>query len=278
MFRGHALLDRLQRGTLLVELARARGPLGAVKCAVLNRELAASELLGYEGGAFNGAQPTGQGGKFEEADGGTLFLDDVGALSLELQAQLLRLVQDQAVLRLGSSRVRQLSVWVITASAQDLETAVAAGCFRRELYYRLRVMLLAIPPLRERSSDIISLAETFIGACNEQYGLGPKRVSEDLPAVLENHQWPGNVRALRAVIESMYVLSANDLLSSNDLPPDLATARTPPSAALKTIAELEGDASHRELASQSGNRSRVARALGISRSTLYRKLSEYGLE
>ena len=134
------------------------------------------------------------------------------------------------------------------------------------------------PILSVKFGHIISLAETFIAAFNEQYGLGPKRVSEDLRAVLENHQWPGNVRALRAVIESMYVLSANDLLSSKDLPPDLATARSPPSAAMKTIAELERDAIHRELASQSGNRSRVARALGISRSTLYRKLSEYGLE
>ena len=256
----------------------ARGPFVAVNCAVLNRDLAASELLGYEGGAFNGALPKGQGGKFEEADGGTLFLDDVGALSPELQVQLLRLVQNQVVLRVGSSRVRQLSVRVIAAAGQDLETAVAAGCFRRDLYYRLRVLLLAIPPLRERANDIISLAETFIAAFNEQYGLGPKRMSEDLRAVLEHHQWPGNVRELRAVIESMYVLSDNDLLSSKDLPPDLAVARTAPIATMKTIAELERDAIQRELASQSGNRSRVARALGISRSTLYRKLAEYGLE
>jgi len=257
---------------------RARGPFVALNCEVLNREFAASDLLGYEGGAFNGANPKGQGGRFEEADGGTLFLDRVGALPPELQVHLLRLVQDQVVLRLGGSRERALSVRVIAACDQDLETAVAEGRFRRDLYYRLRVLLLAIPPLRERAADIASLAETFIVDLNEQYGLGPKRLSDDLRGVLENHLWPGNVRELRAVIESMYVLSENDLLTSADLPPDLAVTRAPPPAAMQTIAELERDAIRRELAAQAGNRSRVARSLGISRSTLYRKLVEYGIE
>lgn len=257
---------------------RARGPFVAIKCDVLNRETAASELLGYEGGAFNGALPKGQGGKFEEADGGTLFLDEVGALPAELQVQLLRLVQEQSVLRLGGSRERPLSVRVIAAADQDLEAAVAEGRFRRDLYYRLRVLLLAIPPLRERAGDIVSLAETFIHELNEQYGLGPKRIGDDLRAVLEGHGWPGNVRELRAVVESMYVLSENDLLSSADLPPDLAVTRPAPAASLQTIADLERDAIARELVAQAGNRSRVARALGISRSTLYRKLVEYSLE
>ncbi len=250
----------------------------AIKCDVLNRETAARELLGYEGGAFNGALPKGQGGKFEEADGGTLFLDEVGALPAELQVQLLRLVQEQSVLRLGGSRERPLSVRVIAAADQDLEAAVAEGRFRRDLYYRLRVLLLAIPPLRERAGDIVSLAETFIHELNEQYGLGPKRIGDDLRAVLEGHGWPGNVRELRAVVESMYVLSENDLLSSADLPPDLAVTRPAPAASLQTIADLERDAIARELVAQAGNRSRVARALGISRSTLYRKLVEYSLE
>lgn len=258
--------------------ARARGPFVAVNCDMLNRELAASELLGYEGGAFNGAMPKGQGGKFEEADGGTLFLDQVGALAPELQVHLLRLMQDQVVLRMGGSRERPVSVRVIAACEQDLETAVAEGRFRRDLYYRLRVLLLAIPPLRERAGDIASLAETFIAALNEQYGLGPKRLGDDLRTVLENHAWPGNVRELRSVIESMYVLSENNLLTSADLPPDLALTRAAPLAPMKTIAELERDAIQRELATQTGNRSRVARALGISRSTLYRKLVEYGIE
>jgi DNA-binding NtrC family response regulator len=142
----------------------------------------------------------------------------------------------------------------------------------------LRVLLLGIPPLRERASDIASLAENFIVELNERYGLGPKRLSDELRAVLESHDWPGNVRELRAVIESMYVLSENDLLSCVDLPPDLAVNRAPPAAPMKTIAELERDAIQRELVAQTGNRSRVARALGISRSTLYRKLVEYGIE
>ncbi len=244
----------------------------------LNRELAASELLGYEGGAFNGAMPKGQGGKFEEADGGTLFLDQVGALPPSCRCSCCAWCRSRAYLRLGGSRERPLSVRVIAAADQDLEAAVAEGRFRRDLYYRLRVLLLAIPPLRERAGDIVSLAETFIHELNEQYGLGPKRIGDDLRAVLEGHGWPGNVRELRAVVESMYVLSENDLLSSADLPPDLAVTRPAPAAPLQTIADLERDAIARELVAQAGNRSRVARALGISRSTLYRKLVEYSLE
>ena len=258
--------------------SRARGPFVAVNCEVINRELAASELLGYEGGVFNGALPKGQAGKFEQADGGTLFLGQVAALSADLQVQLLRLVDEQVVLRVGGSRERQLSVRVLAAADQELDAALAAGRFRRDLYDRLRVLLLAIAPLRDRASDIASLTETFIVALNEQYGLGPKRISDDLLAVLECHAWPGNVRQLRAVIESMYVLSDQDQLTSADLPPDLAATRQPAPTAIKTIAELERDAIARELASQAGNRSRVARALGISRSTLYRKLVEYGIE
>ncbi len=258
--------------------SRARGPFVAVNCEVINRELAASDLRGYEGGEFNGALPKGQAGKFEQADGGTLFLGQVAALSADLQVQLLRLVDEQVVLRVGGSRERQLSVRVLAAADQELDAAVAAGRFRRDLYDRLRVLLLAIAPLRDRASDIASLTETFIAALNEQYGLGPKRISDDLLAVLECHAWPGNVRQLRAVIESMYVLSDQDQLTCADLPPDLAATRPPVPTTIKTIAELERDAIARELASQAGNRSQVARALGISRSTLYRKLVEYGIE
>lgn len=258
--------------------ARASGPFVSVNCAALAREQAAAELCGHEGGASAGALPKGRPGKFEDAEGGTLFLDEVDALPLEVQAQLLRLVTDGVVVRVGGARERSVALRIIAASGEDLEAAVAAGRLRQDLYYRLRVLLLAVPPLRARRGDLAALAETFIAEFNEHYGLGPRRLGADLRLALEQQEWPGNVRQLRAVMESMYLVAERDTLGVDDLPPDFAPARASEAEpANRTIAELEREAIQRELAAQDGNRSRVARALGISRSTLYRKLVEYGL-
>ncbi len=261
--------------------ARAAGPWVAVNCGTLTRELAASELFGHEPGAFTGALPHGRAGKFEQADGGTLFLDEVGELPPEVQVQLLRVLQDGVVTRIGGHRERRPDVRVIAASNRDLGGAVAAGDFREDLYYRLRIVALQVPPLRERREDIPALVEAFVIELNQQHGLGPKRATGRLLDALGQRTWRGNVRELRGVVESMYVLGSDPTLDVTALPAD-ATLRAAPgtddaSPATATIEQVERHAILRQLTLHDGNRSAAARALGISRNTLYRRLARYGL-
>ena len=258
----------------------AAGPFVAVNCGTLTRELAASQLLGYEPGAFTGAAPRGAAGKFEQADGGTLFLDEVAELPPEVQVHLLRVLQDGVVVRVGGQRERQVKVRIVAATNRDLEADVATGLFRRDLYYRLKVLCLELPPLRARREDIALLAEAAIAELNERYGFGPKRLATELLAHLEQQPWPGNVRELRGVIESMYVMARDDRLTLGDYPQGPAAAPVGVASPiltleLKSMSSLERDAIAAHLAAHGGNRSQVARALGISRSTLYRKLAEY---
>ena len=261
--------------------AVADGPFVAVNCGTLTRDLAASQLLGYEAGAFTGAAPRGAAGKFEQADGGTLFLDEIAELPSDVQVHLLRVLQDGIVVRVGGHRERQVKVRIVAATNRDLEVAAVAGTFRRDLYYRIKVLTLDLPPLRARREDIALLAEATIAELNERYGFGPKRLTPELAAHLEQQDWPGNVRELRAVIESMYVMARTDRLALDDLPverdPSPALLAPQPAVELKTMSSLERDAIAAHLAAHVGNRSKVARALGISRSTLYRKLAEYDL-
>ncbi|MEQ8659599.1 MAG: sigma-54-dependent Fis family transcriptional regulator [Gammaproteobacteria bacterium] len=269
---------------------QAEGPFVAVNCGTLTPELAASQLLGYEPGAFTGAAPRGAAGQFEQADGGTRFRDEVGELPPDVQVNLLRVLQDNIVVRVGGHRERAVDVRVVAATNRDLEAAVSAGQFREDLYFRLCVLALELPPLRSRTGDIPLLAEATIAELNERYGFGPKRLGAELVAFLEQQPWPGNVRQLRAVVESMYVMAEGDRLTLADLPDEMITsdgtaasaAAAVPAAALfapplKTMANLERDAILAHLEACHGNRSQVARALGISRSTLYRKLADYGI-
>ncbi len=274
-------------------------PFVAVNCGALTRDLAVSELLGYEPGAFTGAAPKGRLGKFEEANGGTLFLDEVGDLSPDVQVALLRVLQDGIVVRLGSSKERKVEVRVIAATNRSLASAVADGRFRQDLYYRLKVMSLDIMPLRERSDDIELLAELFLQQFVQTYGLDSRQLDPLLLEALCQYSWPGNVRELRAVLESMFVMSDTQMLSREDLPDDINAAiidgangstglsagqpettpgvvdNNPQGAA--TLDGLECEAICKELISHKGNRSKVARVLGISRSTLYRKIKSHGL-
>jgi DNA-binding NtrC family response regulator len=251
----------------------------AVNCGTLTRELAASELFGYEAGAFTGAAPKGRAGKFEEADGGTLFLDEIGELPLDVQVGLLRVLQDNVVLRVGGNQERKVKVRIIAATNRDLEEDVAAGRFRLDLLYRLKVLSLRVPPLRERLDDLQMLVVTRL---HEAYGLGRKRVAPALLAALEAHAWPGNVRELHGVVESMYVLSDSDELTPADLPEGFALSRVVEAGALpaeapRSISRMARAAIEAELAANGNNLSEVARRLGISRSTLYRKIKRYGL-
>ncbi|MEQ8232650.1 MAG: sigma-54-dependent Fis family transcriptional regulator [Gammaproteobacteria bacterium] len=258
------------------------GPFVAVNCGTLTRELAASELLGYAPGAFTGAAAKGRRGKFEQADGGTLFLDEVGELPLDVQVHLLRVLQDNVVVRVGDNTPHAVEVRIVAATHQDLERLVEAQRFRADLLFRLRVLALELPPLRERAGDIPLLVAHQLQQLQARYGLGAKRISEDLMALLCAAPWPGNVRELHGVIESMYILSDRRDLTPADLPDTFAPERSPAHdtatpAPAGRLGQLERDVIVEEITRQRHNMSAVARALGISRSTLYRKLREFGI-
>lgn len=266
-----------------VSSGAAAGPFIAVNCGTLTQELAASELLGYEPGSFTGASSKGRRGKFEEADGGTLFLDEIGELPFDVQVQLLRVLQDGVVVRVGGVQERHVNVRIIAATNRNLEQDANDGHFRPDLYYRLKVLGLKLPPLRERREDISPLVSTFLSEMQEVYGLGSKVISDDLMHLFMNYPWPGNVRELRALIENLYILSRRPILMIADLPEDFATGplastRNPkhatPSA---TLDQIECDAIVAELGRTGNNLTEAAKRLGVSRSTLYRKLDHYGI-
>lgn len=261
----------------------AGGPFVAVNSGTLSKELAASELLGYEAGAFTGALGKGRRGKFEEADGGTLFLDEIGELPFDVQVHLLRVLQDYVVVRIGGNCERQVKVRIIAATNRDLESEAEAERFRMDLYYRLKVLNLVLPPLRQRRDDIPLLVDTFLRRLQGTYGLGNKTVSADLLNALDAHPWPGNVRELHGLVESLYILSDRPVLTIADLPEDFtrpgdaaSAPRRAPGHSLPLV-DIERESILKELAEHGHNMSAVARRLGISRSTLYRKMKLYGL-
>ena len=255
----------------------------AVNCGTLTRELAASELLGYEAGAFTGASGKGRSGKFEEADGGTLFLDEIGELPLDVQVHLLRVLQDNVVVRVGGNAERHVNVRIIAATHRDLERDTADGRFRRDLLFRLRVLSLNLPPLRERRGDIGLLVTRYLQQLQATYGLGVKNVAPDLLERLTRHPWPGNVRELHGLLESMYILSDRALLTASELPDgfidDLGAGSGSSQAAMAPgrLEDAERELIVQEIARHRHNMSAVARQLGISRSTLYRKIKLYGI-
>ncbi len=252
----------------------------AVNCGTLTRELAASELLGYEAGAFTGASAKGRRGKFEEADGGTLFLDEIGELPPDVQVHLLRVLQDNVVVRVGGNLERHVNVRIIAATHRDLERDAADGRFRSDLLFRLRVLSLNLPPLRERRADLGLLIARYLQRLQATYGLGAKTVSPDLLELLGRYSWPGNVRELHGLLESMYILSDRALLTPAELPDGFVidgglAAR---SASPARLNDVERELIVREIARHRHNMSAVARQLGISRSTLYRKIKQYGID
>lgn len=262
----------------------AAGPFVAVNCGTLSKELAISELLGYEAGAFTGAASKGRRGKFEQADGGTLFLDEIGELPLDVQVHLLRVLQDQVIVRLGSNDERVVKVRIVAATHRDLERDVAQGRFRADLFFRLKVFSLTLPPLRARQTDIGPLVERFLTHLQGVYGLGAKSVSDDLVAGLARYRWPGNVRELHGLIETMYILSDRSLLTAADLPEDFMQSQRGLAGATNEVAippsatPLERETLVAAIEQHGDNMSMLARRLGISRSTLYRKLSEFGIQ
>jgi DNA-binding NtrC family response regulator len=249
---------------------RSRGPLVKVNCAAIPENLLESELFGHEKGAFTGAVQQ-RVGRFEEAIGGTIFLDEIGELPPSLQAKLLRVVHDGTFRRIGSGRDLATDARVLAATNRDLEAEIAAGRFREDLFYRLNVMEIHIPPLRERPEDILPLATHFIG----QFSRQKSRFSASVAASLCRYAWPGNVRELRNAMERAALLSRGEIVLPEHLPARiLATTATAPAPAGDTqrLEEIEREAILRALRKNNFNRTETARELAISRRALLYKL------
>ncbi|HSS01375.1 MAG TPA: sigma 54-interacting transcriptional regulator [Kofleriaceae bacterium] len=271
---------------------RAPAPLLCLNCAALSEPLIESELFGHEKGAFTGALRT-KPGLLEVARGGTVFLDEIGELPLVLQAKLLRVVESRQILRVGGLEPRAIDVRFVAATHRDLQAEVHAGRFREDLFYRLNGITLAIPPLRERTSEIAELARRFVDeACARTHRRPAPSWSANALALLVRHPWPGNIRELKNAVERAVVLCTGDVLEVAHLPEALRDASlsdplgprppigpTDDEAALRSrLADLDRRRIAEALAQAGGNQSRAARALGIARNTLIARMKAYGLD
>jgi DNA-binding NtrC family response regulator len=265
---------------------RKQRPFVAVNCAAINRELVESELFGHEKGAFTGADSRREG-RFESADGGTIFLDEIGDMAPETQAKVLRVLQEHKLERVGGSASVEVDVRVVAATHRDLEQAVEEGTFRDDLYYRLKVVELELPALRERREDVAALAERFLGLVAERLGREKKRLSDEALTRLARHTWPGNVRELRNVIEQAAVLSSGESITADDLKLDDArqadvgatidTAIPFSESKKRHVDDFERSYLLRALRENDGNVSRTATAIGMVRQSLQQKIRELDL-
>jgi DNA-binding NtrC family response regulator len=258
--------------------ARRSHPFIPVNCAAIPRELIESELFGAEKGAYTGAVAR-RIGKVEQAAGGTLFLDEIGEIDLSIQAKLLRVLQDKEIERLGGKERIRVDFRLVTATNRDLAREVAAGKFREDLYYRLNVVPIQVPPLRERPEDLPLLITEFLAEFCSREGK-VLTLSEKALARLLDYAWPGNVRQLRNVIERMVVLARGKTLLPAALPAELTgpSEAAPAPTRVTSLRELEEQATRQALEQCGGNKSEVARLLGISRKALYKKLKDFAIE
>ena len=262
---------------------RRNGPFVEVNCAAIPEELIESELFGHVKGAFTGAVAE-KPGRFEQASTGTIFLDEIGDMSLKTQAKVLRVLQEQVMERVGGTQSIRVDVRVLAATNKELAAEIREGRFREDLYFRLNVIPIFVPPLRERQDDIPLLADHFMALMAAEYGRRPKRMASEASARLQHYQWPGNVRELRNVIERLMIMAPGDTITAQDL------AFLGHDGMRQPIA-IEGDslrlADARErferdyilqaLAAQHGNISRTAEVLGVERSNLYKKMKAFGI-
>jgi len=261
---------------------RAHGPFVAVNCAAIPENLLESELFGHEKGAFTGAIGR-RIGRFERASGGTLFLDEVGDMSLALQSKILRALQEGEVERVGGSAPVRADVRVVAATNRDLAAEVERGSFREDLYYRLAVVLLRLPPLRVRGEDLERLAELFATSFARRHARPVRGMAEETLEVLRAHPWPGNIRQLRNAVERAVVMCEGEVLLPEHLPPEVrdpgagSRAGEGTQEPLATLEEMERRLIARALRETGGNHTRAAERLGIHRNTLRRKLARYGL-
>jgi PAS domain S-box-containing protein len=259
---------------------RAMGVFVKVNCAAIPAELLESELFGYEEGSFTGAKKGGKAGKFEAAEGGTIFLDEIGELPLHMQVKLLRVLQEKEIERVGSTGSIPIDVRVIAATNRNLEEMVSKGEFRLDMYYRLKVLQIQVPSLRERPEDIEILVNHFV----EKYqNLMKKRVtgmSEQALRLLRLYKWPGNIRELENIIErAMNIVEEGEMIRSKHLPKEITGHKE--SVSIRTLAEVMDETERAAIVSclemTSGNKSETAKRLGVSRTTLYEKMNKYGL-
>jgi DNA-binding NtrC family response regulator len=251
-------------------------PLITVNCAAIPRGLIESELFGYEKGAFTGAVSR-RIGKIEESSGGTLFLDEIGELELSLQSKLLRVLQENEIERLGSNKKIKVNLRLICSTNRDLKKTVESGNFREDLFYRINVIQINLPPLRERVADIPLLVSEFIKEfCSREKKM--LSVSDEVMKIFQNFQWPGNIRQLKNVIERAVVLSKTDMITLNELPEEFLHLNEAPEISYnKTLKDLEVQAIRDTLQECKGNKSKAAKMLGISRKAFYKRLKEFQL-
>jgi sigma-54 dependent transcriptional regulator, acetoin dehydrogenase operon transcriptional activator AcoR len=288
--------------------ARANGPFVAINCAAIPRELIESELLGYKDGAFSGARRGGQVGKLELADGGTLFLDEISQMPIDMQAKVLRVLQDGIVTRLGDTKPVVVDVRIIAATNEDLFEKSQVGEFRSDLYFRLSVVEIALPPLRDRGGDIDLLVDAILQRLRERFGQPHLSIDRGALACLRAYPWPGNIRELENILETAAIMNDGRSIGAASLPPRIVRHGQPPAASdratnnrrapestllgsapaedltrriaaetTSSIRDLEAEAILHALREHNCNISKVSRSLGISRSTVYRKMREIGV-
>src|SRR3954453_17636281 len=260
---------------------RAQKPLIKVNCAALPETLIESELFGYEKGAFTGAHATKKG-RFEVAEGGTLFLDEIGELNLATQVKLLRVLQEREFERLGGTETIRANIRLIAATNKDLEKAIGAGEFREDLYYRLNVFSIFVPPLRERKPDVLLLADYFLEKFSREHGKQIKRIATPAIDMLTSYHWPGNVREVANVIERAIVVCDAQVVHAHHLPPTLQTAEASGTAQAGTLREsmdaFEKDALQDALKSARGNRAKAARLIATTERIFNYRVRKYGID
>ena len=265
---------------------RSHKPMVEVNCAAIPEELIESELFGHEKGAFTGAG-TMKKGKFDLAHGGTLFLDEIGDMSLKAQSKTLRILQEQKFERVGGSRIIQVDVRVIAATNKDLEAELEKGNFRDDLYFRLNVIPMRVPPLRERVEDIPELIAVFIKDLSLNTNLGRKEFSSEAIEILQKYHWPGNVRELKNLVERLVIMAPGKIIHAHEIPPPFN--KTPditeeiesylfPDSYKEAKSGFEKAFIAKKLREFNGNISQTAEAIGIERSNLHKKIKTYGLE
>jgi transcriptional regulator with PAS, ATPase and Fis domain len=260
---------------------RRLGPLIKVNCTSIPKDLFEAEFFGYAKGAFSGAKREGKKGFFELADQGTIFLDEIGDVSLDAQAKLLRVIQDKEFYKVGGEHIIRCNVRIVAATNRHLQKMVDAGEFREDLFYRLNSISLEVPPLRERKEDISLLADYFLTQFGKEYRVAPKRLSPEAFGLLHSYRWPGNIRELRNVLTKLSVFCAGDTIEPEDVAAVIHVSEvTPPATKDQSLKDYlrkrEKDYLLQVLRSCQGNKSLAARKLGIDRSLLYKKLRALG--
>ncbi len=260
---------------------RPNAPFVPVNCGAIAKELFGGELFGYVSGAFTGAAREGRPGKFELADGGLLCLDEIGEMPLDIQPYLLRVLEDQIVYRIGDSKGRPVDVDLVALTNRDLKAEVAAGRFRRDLYYRIGAVTISVPPLRERGEDVRLLVDHFNRQLAARDGREPLHFPDAVMDLLQAYPWPGNVRELKNLVMRLHLLVQGRVVSFGHLPAEMASpprlVHEAPPEATTSIDQMTRQAITRAIAAEAGNMTKVAQTLGISRPTLYRKLKLYAI-